>query len=58
MCLKARIVLTFRTYSHFSLTLFFPCTGTLRAAKRKKIIDFEGEFLLKGVHDDVDVIVL
>uniref|UniRef100_A0A674E7H8 Costars family protein ABRACL n=1 Tax=Salmo trutta TaxID=8032 RepID=A0A674E7H8_SALTR len=26
----------------------------LRAAKRKKIIAFEGELLLQGVHDNVD----
>lgn len=27
--------------------------GTLRAAKKKKIINFEGQMLLKGAHDKV-----
>lgn len=38
--------------------LFEALVGTLRAAKRKKIITFQGELLLQGVHDDVDVILL
>jgi hypothetical protein len=32
--------------------------GTLRAAKRKGVITFEGQMLLQGAHDDVDVILL
>jgi hypothetical protein len=32
--------------------------GTLRAAKKRKIVSFEGELLLQGVHNDVDVILL
>ncbi|KXS19922.1 C6orf115 protein [Gonapodya prolifera JEL478] len=32
--------------------------GTLRAAKKRKIVDFKGEMLLQGVHDDVVVILL
>lgn len=27
--------------------------GTLRAAKRQKVIHFEGQMLLKGAHDKV-----
>ncbi|XP_063078967.1 costars family protein ABRACL [Engraulis encrasicolus] len=38
--------------------LFEALVGTMRAAKRKKIISFQGELLLQGVHDDVDVILL
>ncbi|KAL2081836.1 hypothetical protein ACEWY4_021654 [Coilia grayii] len=38
--------------------LFEALVGTMRAAKRKKIITFQGELLLQGVHDDVDVILL
>ncbi|KAI5621893.1 costars family protein ABRACL [Silurus asotus] len=38
--------------------LFEALVGTLKAAKRKKIITFQGELLLQGVHDDVDVILL
>ncbi|TRY81469.1 hypothetical protein DNTS_007230, partial [Danionella cerebrum] len=38
--------------------LFEALVGTLKAAKRKKIISFEGELLLQGVHDNVDVILL
>ncbi|XP_033873678.2 costars family protein ABRACL [Acipenser ruthenus] len=38
--------------------LFEAMVGTLKAAKRKKIISFQGELLLQGVHDDVDVVLL
>ncbi|KAG7460959.1 hypothetical protein MATL_G00204410 [Megalops atlanticus] len=38
--------------------LFEAIVGTLKAAKKKKIITFEGELLLQGVHDHVDVILL
>ncbi|KAM9354125.1 costars family protein ABRACL [Pholidichthys leucotaenia] len=38
--------------------IFEALVGTLRAAKRKNIIDFKGEMLLQGVHDDVDIILL
>lgn len=32
--------------------------GTLRAAKKRGVVTFEGHLLLQGVHDDVDVILL
>ena len=35
--------------------LFEALVGTLRAAKRKKIVTYEGELLLQGVHDNVKV---
>merc|ERR1712025_582897 len=35
--------------------LFEALVGTLRAAKRKKIITYEGELLLQGVHDKVPI---
>ncbi|CAL4185410.1 unnamed protein product, partial [Meganyctiphanes norvegica] len=35
--------------------VFEALVGTLRAAKRKKIITFEGELLLQGVHDKVPI---
>ncbi|XP_041950984.1 costars family protein ABRACL [Alosa pseudoharengus] len=38
--------------------LFEALVGTLRAAKRKKIVTYQGELLLQGVHDNVDVILL
>eukprot|EP00793_Prasinoderma_coloniale_P002879 PRCOL_00002361-RA len=37
---------------------FEALNGTLRAAKRLKIVDFEGQMLLQGAHDDVDVVLL
>ncbi|RHY27864.1 hypothetical protein DYB32_007645 [Aphanomyces invadans] len=33
--------------------LFEALMGTLRAAKRKKVIDYQGQLLLKGPHDNV-----
>ena len=38
--------------------LFEALVGTLRAAKRKKIIAYEGELLLQGTHDNVDIVLL
>jgi len=38
--------------------IFEALVGTLRAAKRKKIITFEGELLLQGVHDNVPITLL
>ena len=39
------------------MTLLPPTTHH-RAAKRKKIIKYEGELLLQGVHDNVDIVLL
>lgn len=36
--------------------LFEALVGTLKAAKRKKILHYDGELLLQGVHDNVDVV--
>ncbi|KAF6112520.1 ABRA C-terminal like [Phyllostomus discolor] len=38
--------------------LFEALVGTLKAAKRRKIVTYAGELLLQGVHDDVDIILL
>ncbi|XP_027895604.1 costars family protein ABRACL [Xiphophorus couchianus] len=38
--------------------IFEALVGTLKAAKKQKIIDFQGELLLQGVHDNVDVVLL
>ncbi|KAK6182656.1 hypothetical protein SNE40_010289 [Patella caerulea] len=35
--------------------IFEALVGTLRAAKRKKIVTYEGELLLQGVHDEVPI---
>ncbi|EDL03472.1 mCG7517, isoform CRA_b, partial [Mus musculus] len=38
--------------------LFEALVGTLKAAKRRKIVTYAGELLLQGVHDDVDIVLL
>ncbi|TDH00617.1 hypothetical protein EPR50_G00190360 [Perca flavescens] len=38
--------------------IFEALVGTLKAAKRKKVVNFQGELLLQGVHDDVDIVLL
>lgn len=38
--------------------LFEALVGTLKAAKRRKIVTYPGELLLQGVHDDVDIVLL
>ena len=32
--------------------------GTLRAAKKRKVVDYAGEMLLQGAHDAVHVVLL
>lgn len=32
--------------------------GTLRAAKKRKVVAYDGEILLQGPHDNVDVVLL
>ncbi|ERN14362.1 hypothetical protein AMTRI_Chr13g123930 [Amborella trichopoda] len=36
--------------------IFEALVGTLRAAKRRKILTYEGELLLQGVHDNVEIL--
>lgn len=38
--------------------IFEALVGTLKAAKRKKIVTYNGELLLQGVHDNVDIVLL
>jgi len=38
--------------------IFEALVGTLKAAKRKKIVSYSGELLLQGVHDNVDIVLL
>ena len=38
--------------------IFEALVGTLRAAKKRKMLHFEGEMLLQGAHDNVDVVLL
>ncbi|KAG6937029.1 ABRA C-terminal like [Chelydra serpentina] len=38
--------------------LFEALVGTLKAAKRRKIVTYPGELLLQGVHDNVDILLL
>ncbi|CAE6482887.1 hypothetical protein ACGC1H_003409 [Rhizoctonia solani] len=38
--------------------IFEALNGTLRSAKRKGVIHFEGQMLLQGAHDDVDIVLL
>ncbi|XP_077342871.1 costars family protein ABRACL [Lithobates pipiens] len=38
--------------------LFEAMVGTLKAAKRKKILTYDTELLLQGVHDDTDIVLL
>lgn len=38
--------------------LFEAIVGTLKAAKRKKIVAYDAELLLQGVHDNVKITLL
>lgn len=36
--------------------IFEALVGTLRAAKKRKLLTYDGELLLQGVHDNVEII--
>ncbi|WCJ18228.1 Costars family protein ABRACL [Euphorbia peplus] len=36
--------------------IFEALVGTLRAAKKRKILTYDGELLLQGVHDNVEIV--
>ncbi|XP_024980558.1 costars family protein [Cynara cardunculus var. scolymus] len=36
--------------------IFEALVGTLRAAKKRKVLAYDGELLLQGVHDNVEII--
>lgn len=36
--------------------IFEALVGTLRAAKKRKIVTFDSEMLFQGVHDNVDIV--
>jgi hypothetical protein len=38
--------------------IFEAILGTLKAAKKRKVLDFKGEILLQGAHDNVDIVLL
>ncbi|GAQ90115.1 hypothetical protein KFL_006020040 [Klebsormidium nitens] len=38
--------------------LFEALVGTLRAAKKRKVVKYDSEMLLQGVHDDVEITLL
>ncbi|XP_058759225.1 costars family protein At4g33640-like [Vicia villosa] len=46
---------TFGTLFHDDrcANIFEALVGTLRAAKKRKVVAYEGELLLQGVHDNV-----
>ncbi|XVF44871.1 hypothetical protein PTKIN_Ptkin02bG0158200 [Pterospermum kingtungense] len=35
--------------------IFEALVGTLRAAKKRKVVTYDGELLLQGVHDNVEI---
>ena len=51
---------TVLVHHRFWLTLALPpaIVGTLKAAKKRGFIDFKGQMLLKGMSDDVDVVLV
>lgn len=38
--------------------VFEAMLGTLKSAKKRKIVYFKGQVLLQGAHDDVDIVLL
>ncbi|KAI3896165.1 hypothetical protein MKX03_000285 [Papaver bracteatum] len=36
--------------------IFEALVGTLRAAKKRKLLTYDGELLLQGVHDNVEIV--
>ena len=52
------VISKFDSWNPFFFFFFTALVGTLKAAKKKKIVTYAGELLLQGVHDDVDIILL
>lgn len=48
---------TFGTLFHDDrcANIFEALVGTLRAAKKRKVVAYDGELLLQGVHDNVEI---
>ncbi|GAU30537.1 hypothetical protein TSUD_65470 [Trifolium subterraneum] len=48
---------TFGTIFHDDrcANIFEALVGTLRAAKKRKVVAYDGELLLQGVHDNVEI---
>ncbi|CAL0331461.1 unnamed protein product [Lupinus luteus] len=48
---------TFGTLFHDDrcANIFEALVGTLRAAKKRKVLAYDGELLLQGVHDNVEI---
>ncbi|PKA62816.1 Costars family protein [Apostasia shenzhenica] len=40
------------------MNMFEALVGTLRAAKKRKVVRYDGELLLQGVHDNVEITML
>ncbi|KIM26800.1 hypothetical protein M408DRAFT_330399 [Serendipita vermifera MAFF 305830] len=38
--------------------IFEALVGTLKAAKRRKVITYNSELLLQGAHDNIDIVLL
>ncbi|XP_029281562.1 costars family protein ABRACL [Cottoperca gobio] len=38
--------------------IFEALVGTLKAAKKRKVVKYESELLLQGVHDNVQIVLL
>ena len=43
---------------HRCANIFEALVGTLRASKKRKILTYDGELLLQGVHDNVEITLL
>lgn len=58
ICLFPDLKVTFGVLFHDDrcANIFEALVGTLRAAKRRKILKYDGELLLQGVHDNVEII--
>lgn len=51
------VKVTFGTLFHDDqcANIFEALVGTLRAAKKRKVLTYEGELLLQGAHDNVEI---
>lgn len=51
------VQVTFGTLFHDDqcANIFEALVGTLRAAKKRKVLTYDGELLLQGVHDNVEI---
>ena len=55
---RSRLTLTHRREKDATQDTYEALLGTMIAARKKGVVEFKGQMLLKGAHDNVDIVLL